>query len=188
MEQKDKQNTQEQFTVEQVSEAFTNLFNSSMCGDCIKNDVCKIKGTPESKCCKSFYNSMNWKRYGNIYAMFNPIFEWMKFHYPSGEVYFLVDSNSAKMLQEHKVYAFYESPFKRINPAVDSGGKSIHIVKHGSMQKMFKCKNCDCEFYTAEYAEDELNVGTLLNTEMKKVWIARCPECGCICDIEREEN
>lgn len=39
-------------------------------------------------------------RYGDIYEMFEPIFQWIKEHYPSGG-YFIVDHNSAKFYCPH---------------------------------------------------------------------------------------
>lgn len=183
MEQNNKNETQ--ITPEKVAQAIENFF--SICGGCIKSDVCKIKGTPESKCCKSFYSNMNHKQYGKIYDMFNPIFEWMNYHYPSGEIYFLVDKNSAKMLQEHGAHVFHDSSFPHVNPIVQSNGASVEVIKHGKMKKLFKCQNCDCEFYSAEYSEGNINIGTMLNVKNKKSWLAACPECGCVCNIEREE-
>lgn len=175
-----------QITPEKVAESIENFF--SMCGGCIKSDVCKIKGTEESRCCKSFYSSMNHKRYGNIHDMFKPIFEWINYHYPSGEVRFWVDNNSAKMFLEHGIFVFQDSTFKRVNPFVQSNGASVEVVKHGKMKKLFQCKNCDCEFYTSEYSKDDINIGTMLDVKNKNVWLAVCPECGCICSIDREEE
>lgn len=91
-------------TPEYVAEGIKNLF--SICPDCVKNDVCKIKDEPQNEMCPYFVNACNYKRYGNIYDMFQPIFDWLKFHYPAGEVYFWVDNNSAKMMQNYRVVAF----------------------------------------------------------------------------------
>lgn len=70
------------------------------CGSCMHEDVCKLI-TEDWETCPHFRSSADPKVYGNIYAMFQPIFEWLSLHYPSGEVAFLVDKNSAKMWQEH---------------------------------------------------------------------------------------
>lgn len=88
---------------------FNGFMNSifAMCNDCVKSDVCNLKGTKDMEpVCKHFQNAMNYKRYGNINDMFQPIFDWLKFHYPHGEVYFFVENNRAMMLQEHGPCAF----------------------------------------------------------------------------------
>lgn len=48
----------------------------------------------------------NPKRYGDIYALFQPIFEWLQTHYPSGEVRFIVDKTSAQMIINHNSAVF----------------------------------------------------------------------------------
>lgn len=79
------------------------------CSSCIHKDVCKhMDGQPKDSCDFHKYNP-NPKRYGDIYEFFYPIFEWLEFHYPSGEVYFHVDKNSAKMLQEYRVSVYSKS-------------------------------------------------------------------------------
>ena len=79
-----------------------------MCKECKHKKVCKNREEFERslEVCEDFENARNYEMYGNIYDMFQPIFDWMQKHYPSGEMLFLVDSRSAKMVHEHKVMAF----------------------------------------------------------------------------------
>lgn len=71
-----------------------------MCESCAHKNVCKKIEDKKEKC-DDFLNGGAYKVYGNIYDMFQPIFDWIKVHYPAGEVKFVVDYNSAKMYQEH---------------------------------------------------------------------------------------
>lgn len=48
----------------------------------------------------------NPKRYGDIHALFQPIFEWLQTNYPSGEVRFIVDKTSAQMIINHNFAVF----------------------------------------------------------------------------------
>lgn len=70
------------------------------CSKCLHKEVCK-KIDEEVSDCKDFMNSCDHTIYGNVYDMFQPIFDWLKFHYPAGEVKFVVDNNTAKMFLEH---------------------------------------------------------------------------------------
>lgn len=71
------------------------------CGNCIHKKVCAIVGT-ESDCFEHIYN-VDSQRYGDITALFQPIFEWIKTHYPN-DVKFIVDKNSAQLMMEHKTF------------------------------------------------------------------------------------
>ena len=79
-----------------------------MCKECKHKKVCKNREEFEKtlEVCENFDNENKPKTYGNIYSMFDPIFEWIKTHYPSGEVKFWVDSRSAIMFHEHKVSVY----------------------------------------------------------------------------------
>lgn len=95
---------------ELISGFFNGLF--SMCKECVKYDVCKLKDADNFESdCKHFQNAMNYKRYGNIHDMFQPIFDWLKFHYPAGEVHFLVDGDQAMMIQEHGTSVFNKNNY-----------------------------------------------------------------------------
>lgn len=72
----------------------------TFCKQCSHRDVCKKIEEPKTTC-EHFTNIENYKTYGSIYNMFQPIFNWLKIHYPSGEVKFLVDQTSATMYFEH---------------------------------------------------------------------------------------
>lgn len=75
-----------------------------MCNACVHKNVCKLKGSAEK--CDDYLCVKNPKEYSHIYEMFEPIFGWLKTHYPAGGVRFVVDSNSAIMIQEHGVSVF----------------------------------------------------------------------------------
>lgn len=85
---------------EKVVNAMQNSKKLFLCSHCQHKEVCKNIDQPDDKC-PHFLNAGTYKTYGNIYTMFQPIFDWLNFHYPAGEVKFIVDNNSAKMYQEH---------------------------------------------------------------------------------------
>lgn len=86
--------------VEKVTEAMTNSKKFFLCQNCKHKVVCK-KIEDEEDQCKDYLSAETYKMYASIYSMFQPIFDWLKFHYPSGEVKFVVDRTSAKMCLEH---------------------------------------------------------------------------------------
>lgn len=71
------------------------------CENCIHNKVCTIVGT-ELDCFEHIYNA-DPQRYGDITALLQPIFEWIKTHYPN-DGKFVVDKNSAQLIMEHKTF------------------------------------------------------------------------------------
>lgn len=71
-----------------------------LCFNCEHKAVCRKMDDPEEGC-EDFMDATTYKQYASIYHFFQPIFDWIKFHYPAGEVKFLVDHNSARMLIEH---------------------------------------------------------------------------------------
>lgn len=85
---------------EKIADAVQNSKKMFLCLHCQHKEVCKIIEEPDDKCAH-FLNAGTYKVYGNIYTMFQPIFDWLNFHYPAGEVKFVVDRASAKMYQEH---------------------------------------------------------------------------------------
>lgn len=70
------------------------------CPNCAHKNVCK-KIDEVSEQCADFSSATTYQRYSSIYHLFQPIFDWIKFHYPAGEVKFIVDHNSARMVIEH---------------------------------------------------------------------------------------
>ena len=46
-------------------------------------------------------NETDIKAYGNIYELFQPIFDWMSYHYPSNEATFVVTRGGAQMFINH---------------------------------------------------------------------------------------
>lgn len=83
-----------------VSEYFENEKKTFFCPSCAHKNVCKKIEESDSQC-SDFYDATTYQRYSSIYHFFQPIFDWIKFHYPAGEVKFIVDHNSAKMMIEH---------------------------------------------------------------------------------------
>lgn len=160
------QETAKRFTVEDVGKFFTDMF--SACKSCAHNNVCKKieerKDTTEL--CTDFLNAGNYKTYGNIYDMFQPIFDWIEFHYPSHDVKFIVDYASAQMYIEHKVYAFKKNMVSAF----------LEPPKHGSWIKKDGKQFCSvCGNVVAE-DEDE-------NTT-KLCLYHYCPHCGAVMDGE----
>lgn len=74
------------------------------CNGCIHKEVCNNYEKNEK--CAHFKKENDIKVYGEIYELFDPIFDWLKFHHPAGDVHFRVDSNSAKMYLEYGVSAY----------------------------------------------------------------------------------
>lgn len=83
-----------------INEAMENSKSIFFCPNCAHKTVCKKIDKPEEDC-KDFMDATTYKQYSSIYHFFQPIFDWINFHYPAGEVKFVVDHNSAKMFIEH---------------------------------------------------------------------------------------
>lgn len=83
-----------------VSEAMKDSKSFFLCPNCSHKDVCKKRDKPDRQC-NDFMDATTFKQYASIYHFFQPIFDWLKFHYPAGEVKFIVDGTSAKMVLEH---------------------------------------------------------------------------------------
>lgn len=100
-----------------------------MCSRCSHKDVCKY--TEETReTCDTFKLDLDYKIYGSIYDLFQPIFDWMKHHYPSGGITFYIEAGKAQMYIEHKVTAFdkvfmdYASTLEGVDmPPVKETGK-----------------------------------------------------------------
>lgn len=88
-----------------VQNAMENRKNTFLCRSCAHKNVCKRIEEKEENC-SDFMDATTYKQYASIYHFFDPIFDWMKFHYPAGEVKFIVDNNSAKMFLEYKPCVF----------------------------------------------------------------------------------
>lgn len=78
----------------------------SECKRCIHKDVCGKKENGFKQDCENYKSDLNPQIFGNIHEMFDPVFEWMKIHYPTNEVRFVVDYSAAKMYIEHGVPIF----------------------------------------------------------------------------------
>lgn len=93
--------TENNITLEEIKKSAMQIL--SLCRKCKHNDVCKYLQEREGQAepCKDFLNAGDYKTYGNIYSFFQPIFDWLNCHYPSGDVRFVVDNTSAKMYLEH---------------------------------------------------------------------------------------
>lgn len=90
-----------------------------LCPCCSHKAVCKEIETPSEKC-EHFADATTYQRYPSIYHFFQPIFDWINFHYPTHDVKFIVDHNSARMMLEHGPCAFS----KEINNAVNMATKT----------------------------------------------------------------
>lgn len=100
-----------------------------ICNECAKKDVCKFIDNPPLQC-KNFLNSGNYKRYGNLNDLFQPIFDWLKYHYPSNEVKFFVDNNRAMMLIDHMCGAYSKEITQ--NPYLMWNGKDTKEEQEGN--------------------------------------------------------
>lgn len=100
-------NEQEKDKSRQIFEEMLNMCccSSCPCNACVHKNVCnKSKDMPEK--CEDYKFELNYKVHGHIDQLFQPIFKWMQFHYPSGGVYFYVESDTAKMRIDHGPYIF----------------------------------------------------------------------------------
>ena len=88
-----------------VKNKIENSKKAFLCRNCAHRNVCKKIEDKEEKC-GDFMDATTYKQYASIYHFFDPIFDWIKFHYPAGEVKFIVDHNSAKMFLEYKPCVF----------------------------------------------------------------------------------
>lgn len=86
--------------INHISNAIENGKKTFMCPVCKHKNVCKKIEEVEERC-SDFEDATLYQRYSSIHHFFQPIFDWIKFHYPAGEVKFIVDHNSAKMMIEH---------------------------------------------------------------------------------------
>lgn len=108
------------------NEALENGKKAFLCPACAHKDVCSKIDEP-SRQCENFLDATEPLRYPSIYHMFQPIFDWLKYHYPSGEVKFIVDQSSAKMFIEHGPSAYSKEITDLVCNA--KGEKSIPKVK-----------------------------------------------------------
>lgn len=113
-------------TPEEITEFSMRMF--PLCKKCKHKDVCKYEQERNGKIleCKDFLSAADYKTYNNIYTLFQPIFDWLKCHYPHGDIKFVVDNTSAKMYLEHGVFVLSEElkqgfymP-KKENPQIES--------------------------------------------------------------------
>lgn len=86
--------------LKQAQERMQNSKSLFLCLNCEHRAVCKKIDEP-AKECKEFMDATTYQRYSSINHFFQPVFDWIQYHYPAGEVKFIVDHNSAKMMIEH---------------------------------------------------------------------------------------
>lgn len=67
-----------------------------LCPECIHNDVCALKEHGGNRC-EHFSEKSNYKKYYSIHSMFQPIFDWLGFHYPSTDAIFIVEKRKAQL-------------------------------------------------------------------------------------------
>lgn len=67
------------------------------CKFCDHKNVCKKINEKREEDCKNFIESPNYKNYSDINRFFEPIFEWMSYHYPSEGIVFIVNKDIAQM-------------------------------------------------------------------------------------------
>lgn len=106
-----------------------------LCQNCTHKNVCK-KVEEQDKECADFSDATTYQRYSSIYHFFQPIFDWMKFHYPAGEVKFIVDHNSAKMMLEHGIFvASKELKQPLADIFANYGNQNINIESKSEQQE-----------------------------------------------------
>ncbi len=89
-----------EYLINSLTNAICNGKKTYLCPNCEHKDVCSKIEEPEDEC-KYFLDGSISKKYNSIYHLFQPIFDWIKTHYPVGEVKFIVDHNSARMVLDH---------------------------------------------------------------------------------------
>lgn len=93
---------------DEVYKTMKNVLWGSLCSQCDHKDVCRYFDESKDKC-DNFKERMNYKLHRSINEMFQPIFDWMKFHYPAGGVTFYVENNKAQMHLDYNVAVFDKS-------------------------------------------------------------------------------
>lgn len=109
-------------TPEEMARAIQNfVFPPVPCGRCAHKEVCKL--TEENlERCDHFLGACDPKTYGNIHVMFQPIFDWMRIHYPSGEIRFVVEDNKVQLWQEHKLCVYSKELTEIVDRVTQKGG------------------------------------------------------------------
>lgn len=107
-------------TVEDVKDAVMKAF--SLCRKCKHENVCKYlqERDGQAESCKDFLNAGDHKTYGNIYSLFQPIFDWLNYHHPHGEVKFVVSNTSAQMYLEHGPFVASEELKKPLYSTINA--------------------------------------------------------------------
>lgn len=121
--------------IKQAQEAMENSKAIFLCPSCAHKDVCKKADEPAREC-NDFMSATGYQQYGSINHFFQPIFDWIQYHYPAGEVKFIVDYNSAKMMIEHGPFVVDKSimgclpPKKKIGRMNKKNPETIEWCKH----------------------------------------------------------
>lgn len=67
-----------------------------LCPVCAHKDVCALKEKKENGCAH-FSDVSSYKKYYSIHSMFQPIFDWLNFHYPSTDAIFIIEKRKAQL-------------------------------------------------------------------------------------------
>lgn len=87
-----------------VDELMAKLPFPKICDSCAHKSVCKNYQQAEIMAknkCDDYMSDNSPKTYGNIYNMFEPVFQWIEANYPSEDVRFVVNKNGAQMFIQH---------------------------------------------------------------------------------------
>ena len=71
------------------------------CQNCVHDSICE-KERQAKECNHHIYNA-DPNRYGDMQHLIDPIFEWLKCHYPN-DTYIFIDKNKATIMIEHGGY------------------------------------------------------------------------------------
>lgn len=121
-------------TVDELMAKFPFPF-PKVCDSCVHKSVCKnyrkAEIIAENKC-GDYMGDNNPKIYGNIYNMFEPVFQWIEANYPSEDVRFVVNKNGAQMFIQHGPVATckaLQSNFNFCNNLVETDTKENGEVR-----------------------------------------------------------
>lgn len=93
---------------DEMCKTMKNALWGSLCSQCEHKEVCKYYDESKDKC-ENFKERMNYKLHRSIEEMFVPIFKWMQFHYPAGNVTFYVEPRRAQMHLDYNVAVYDKS-------------------------------------------------------------------------------
>lgn len=90
------------------------------CQNCAHKSVCREASDPRLDCDHHIYNA-DPNRYGDIYELLQPVFEWLRVQYPN-DTMMIIDGLASRLLIERK--AFFDDSITNFTRGVMNESKS----------------------------------------------------------------